>query len=206
MWSAPIVTNKEAMKEKSMITDEDFLKDFESLDIQKFTLRYQSQILWTLAHRTSEEDKEGFYAKEDSRVSESLQMVAGLEPHHPAYSYYLQIFNSFANKHSIPFSKILRMKLNLLPRGGINDVGKYHTPHIDYDKEHKVFLYYINDSDGDTIFFEETYNGKEILEFTEMDRISPKRGKGIVFSGERYHASSSPIQNSYRIVLNIDFI
>jgi ectoine hydroxylase-related dioxygenase (phytanoyl-CoA dioxygenase family) len=81
-----------------------------------------------------------------------------------------------------------------------------HYPHVDADKDHLVFLYYVNDSDGDTIFFNEKYDGSKIDNLTVMSRVSPESGKAVVFDGRTYHASSSPSIGDYRCVINIDFI
>tara|TARA_B100000927_G_scaffold232309_1_gene192393 strand:- start:182 stop:727 length:546 start_codon:yes stop_codon:yes gene_type:complete len=75
--------------------------------------------------------------------------------------------------------------------------GKHHNPHVDNEKPHKVILYYINDADGDTFFFDS--DGKVI------HRETPERGKMVIFDGyERYHASSSPSKN-IRMTLNINY-
>ena len=62
---------------------------------------------------------------------------------------------------------------------------------------HKVFLFYINDSDGDTFFF----NNKEIFK-----RITPKKNRLVIFDGNIKHAGTHPIKSEKRIVLNIDGI
>ena len=68
--------------------------------------------------------------------------------------------------------------------------------HNDLDFNHWVFLYYINDSDGDTIFFND--------EGSEIKRISPKKGRIVFFDGSIKHTGSS--SSHLRAVLNIDFI
>ena len=76
-------------------------------------------------------------------------------------------------------------------------------PHIDMQYEngepidHKVLLYYINDSDGPTYFFNDLY------EIT--DSIQPKQGVGVFFDGSQIRAASNPVFNPFRFVLNIDF-
>ena len=74
---------------------------------------------------------------------------------------------------------------------------QHHTPHIDIDDTpHEVFLLYLNDSDGDTFFFE---NNKI------SQTISPKRNRLVLFDGSILHSSSSPVKNNKRQVINIDF-
>jgi hypothetical protein len=68
--------------------------------------------------------------------------------------------------------------------------------HTDTRLIHYVCLYYINDSDGDTILF----NDKE----EEIERITPKKGRMVLFDGSIKHCSSRP-SNLSRSILNFDF-
>ena len=74
-----------------------------------------------------------------------------------------------------------------------NPKGYRHDFHTDAKQPHRVCIYYVNDSDGDTFFFDK-----------EVDHVTPERGKMIVFDGLDKHASSSP-SKGYRIALNINF-
>ena len=70
------------------------------------------------------------------------------------------------------------------------------SPHRDSTTPHLVCLYYVNDSDGDTIFFDDF--GKEIK------RVSPKKGRIAFFDGSIEHSGSRPTKN-HRIVINFNF-
>ena len=74
--------------------------------------------------------------------------------------------------------------------------GQHHNSHIDNDNPHDVVLYYINDADGDTFFFDN--DGKII------HRETPERGKMVIFDGLTFHASSPPSKN-IRMSLNINY-
>ena len=82
-------------------------------------------------------------------------------------------------------------------------------PHIDCDKEHKVLLYYVNDSDGDTIIYEQTVKdtpcGSVNVDLKEHKRVKPKKGRMVLFDGYRYHCSSQP-KNNYRCIINFDLV
>ena len=73
------------------------------------------------------------------------------------------------------------------------------TPHIDiYNKEHLVVLYYVCDSDGDTII----YNEREELEtYTIKQKVTPKQGRMVLFDGSLYHTAEQPL-NNVRCVVN----
>lgn len=98
---------------------------------------------------------------------------------------------------------LFRAKVNVtFPTPGFNNY-QAQVPHTDmaYDDgraiPHQVCLYYINDADGPTYFFNEKY---ELL-----DAIEPKMGRAVIFDGSQIHAGSSPIKNSFRFALNINF-
>lgn len=101
-------------------------------------------------------------------------------------------------------SRLIRAKANFVtpqPRFSESD---YHPPHIDNDKNHMSLLYYANDSDGSTYFFNETDNVVD-ERFTERLRTNPSRNKSVLFNSNIYHASSPPITSDYRLVVNIVF-
>lgn len=186
------------MKESNVIQDDNFLKSIEILDVKDRVLKQGFDIPWTLAYNTD-------IPIPGSSYENSYQFAAGLNPQMPSYNYFLQVFNAFCTKNNLDYKEITRMKLNWLPRVSGGGEGS-HTPHIDSKDPHRVFLYYINDSDGDTVFFDEVYSGDSPKEFNELLRISPKAGRGVVFDGHTYHASSSPSNSEYRCILNVDFV
>ena len=90
--------------------------------------------------------------------------------------------------------EIERIKANLLPVYEFYPDNYHHTIHVDDHRGiYKSFLYYVNDSDGDTIFFKD---GAEVL------RQTPTKGTGILFDSNEYHCSSPPKTN-VRVVVNM---
>ncbi len=74
----------------------------------------------------------------------------------------------------------------------------YQPPHKDSPLEiFQSLLYYVNDSDGDTYFFDENLN--------IIDVVSPKKNRAIVFPSNMIHAGSNPIKNGVRMVINFVF-
>ena len=73
------------------------------------------------------------------------------------------------------------------------------TPHIDiYEKRHIVALYYVCDSDGDTIIYNER---KESESYTIKQRVTPKQGRMVIFDGWLMHTAEQPLNNT-RCVVN----
>ena len=67
----------------------------------------------------------------------------------------------------------------------------HYAPHTDRPEEHLGLIYYVNDSDGDTIFFED---GKE------SKRVTPKKGRVVLFDGSTLHAGGFTTDNPRCIV------
>ena len=86
----------------------------------------------------------------------------------------------------------LQLPLNLKNR----DVD---TPHRDiYDRDDFfVVLYYVCDSDGDTIIYNET---KESDQYTIKQRVTPKKGRVVIFDGILMHTAEHPLNNTRCIV------
>lgn len=78
------------------------------------------------------------------------------------------------------------------------------TPHIDLKLEdgnlvpHLVCLYYANDSDGSTLFYDGDLN--------VIKETAPRKGTAVIFDGDTLHAGSNPILNPFRFAININFL
>jgi hypothetical protein len=100
-----------------------------------------------------------------------------------------------------------RIKANLMfPQPNNPGPNFYSVPHIDYPQPWaKSLLYYINDADGDTFFFDKRYNNNEDPgELKVVKRITPKAGTAVLFDSMQYHASQSPTTGK-RGVINFIF-
>lgn len=100
--------------------------------------------------------------------------------------------------HEYLFRKDLKIKtLHRMRLGCLlsNSDLPHNNPHIDFEFQHMVGLYYVNDSDGDTI----------IWDGDKRETVTPKRGRFAVFNGKYYHASSCPRVSPTRIVLTFNF-
>ena len=85
-----------------------------------------------------------------------------------------------------------------------------HDPHIDFSFKNISTILYINDSSGDTIFYEERVNAyKDIAHLKtlhEKDKVTPKANRLVLFEGDYVHTGSSPHLHKNRILINSNFI
>lgn len=118
----------------------------------------------------------------------------------------------FCDKAKLEFNALIRVRLGMFTRSPVE--VKYHNPHVDFYAPHKVALYYVNDSDGDTVVFNETFENVNLEQsvrhanedkFTVIKRIPPKKGRMVAFDGKQYHASMHPVQHQSRIVVTFNF-
>ena len=109
---------------------------------------------------------------------------------------------------AIPFTidTLIKVKINLtMPAAGVTP-DMYGIPHTDFPNvpNNVTAIYYITESDGDTIIFNQVQGQSGPL--TEHTRVKPKQGRLVVFGGNRIHAGTNPTTNTPRIVANINFI
>lgn len=107
---------------------------------------------------------------------------------------FYQIVDIYCKKSNSIMYDILAGRIYVTTPQNTNKV--HYEPHVDMEKWHKVLLYYVNDSDGDTVFFNKK-DGKII------ERVSPKKGRLVAFDGNIYHAAGIP-KNNHRCVVNFD--
>jgi hypothetical protein len=106
---------------------------------------------------------------------------------------------------------ILRIRIRRTMRTPDTTETTYNTPHVDlmHDKPFWTFVYYIEESDGQTIFFDQTYEKGSNASLKEspkiIQRVPHSKGNGVLFDGFRYHAGNSPLKYVKRTVINFDF-
>jgi hypothetical protein len=82
--------------------------------------------------------------------------------------------------------------------------------HVDIENPHTVVLYYVIDSDGDTLIVNKQAGvpSEKHLSVDDHDiilRVTPKQGRALVFDGRYYHTAEQPRSNM-RCVINFDII
>ena len=96
---------------------------------------------------------------------------------------------------------IVRIKANLLFRDNTN-YNNMGMPHSDSSSSGCIsMVYYVNDSDGDTVIFNEFDQG-DVAELSVAKRVTPKQGRVVVFDSNRVHCSTNPISSQTRCVVN----
>jgi hypothetical protein len=123
------------------------------------------------------------------------------------YSNFYPAFMGVIKKLDI--KHLIRFKLNITTFDPRYNNDTYGYPHTDMATmnipEYKTAIYYINDCDGDTFIFNERHQDN-FDKFTIKQRVTPKRGRMVVFDGNHYHAGSSPTNHIARAVANINYI
>ena len=78
------------------------------------------------------------------------------------------------------------------------------TPHVDLNYKHLVVLYYVANSDGDTILYNEQTK-LNATKYTIKKKIKPKQGRVVIFDGRFYHTAEQPTKD-IRCVVNYNLI
>jgi len=115
--------------------------------------------------------------------------------------------NSINNK----IDKIKRIRIRRTIQTPGHNENKYTPGHVDLNtySQYYSLVYYVDDSDGDTILFDSKFN--EMTDTILYDkqkiltRVSPKKGRGFFFDGKIFHAGNCPINFTKRTVINFDF-
>lgn len=106
------------------------------------------------------------------------------------------LLTEFEKQLNVKIKRIDRVKCNLLPNRGEPFINPFH---IDSTENMKTLLYYVNDSDGDTVFYNEYYPADKV---TEQQRAKHSQGTAVIFDSNQYHASSCPVNTKIRLTIN----
>ena len=131
----------------------------------------------------------------------------------------LNIINSIKlnliDKLNMEFEKDYRYKINwTIPIGKKYDFK--NLIHVDMDVAHIAIVYYINDTDGNTIFLnnkngnsaeshQNNFKGVNLNDFEIVNRIPPQKGRAVIFDGNIYHYGEYPTITD-RFIINFDLV
>lgn len=94
---------------------------------------------------------------------------------------------------------IQRIKINTIFPFPKNTEKNYGPIHIDNNKKESIsIIYYLHNTDGDTVFFDENSNNPKIIK-----RVSPRQGRAVVFDSNIPHAGCCPINSPFRQVISL---
>ena len=103
---------------------------------------------------------------------------------------------------------ILRARADMVTWSGKEDF--IHPAHTDLNVPNIASVFYVNESDGDTIFynvkFDDVPKDKDLKDLKEYDRVSPKANRLVIFDGDLLHTGCSPSKHKNRILINSNFI
>jgi hypothetical protein len=106
---------------------------------------------------------------------------------------------------------ISSIRINYMNKSCAEPTLKYDIPHVDIkkiDKNMYTIIYYLNDSDGDTILYNETCRGSLYSDEVPRDvsclaRIPPKKNRALIFNASQLH--SAPVYSfGDRYVINLN--
>jgi hypothetical protein len=182
---------------------DDLLNDTEKDHIENFLRDPKFPWFLSIGHNHYTTSKQDIESNSTSNSAECVLLthVFYLEGLKNSDNYLLSDFvlGRFLERSSHPFKSLIRSKANLQIKNSNNN-GLYTTPHVDFNNEHRVLIYYVNDSDGDTFIFED--HNKELI----LSQITPKKGRFVLFDGSLYHSAGLNKQSDLRINLNFNIL
>ena len=163
-------------------------------------------------------DKLNWFRLKQATYSEGIRMIFPLTPDavdvqqfaHTIYELdkpVSQMFHTILPViTAIPYTikQMIRIKINLCVYAQMDNPNAHGMPHVDFTEIKEPLIsaiYYINDSTGDTLIFNQRFGQNAPL--TVKTRVTPKKGRLLVFDGALLHAGNTPRTNAPR--LNINF-
>jgi len=126
------------------------------------------------------------------------------------YNYVLPLAHLGASLANYKFNDVTNCRAFLqLPLSKVKPVDPLH---VDSGFDHLVVLYYVLDSDGDTIIVDKKFEldtepliNLRAENFNILQRVTPKQGRVVIFDGRYYHTAEQP-KNTTRCVINFNVI
>lgn len=183
------------------IYDDDFLVEEEIKTVE--TAFYSDLLLWRYFSATSPEPKT-HPGVVDTKAIDVPYWTLNSREDDGEYFKFKNIIEKFCIKHGIKYNSIHRIKLNITP--AVFTEGTLY-PHVDMNAPHLIFLYYVLDSDGDTVLYNEKFTGQIMKPpLTVFKSITPKRGAAFVVDGRHFHSITPPRKHSVRAVINANLM
>jgi hypothetical protein len=113
-----------------------------------------------------------------------------------------------------PANRLHRIRLGLLTKTSVNEIN---DPHVDSEIQHKTGLIYLNNSDGNTILYNEKYDvtsGMTPYDYfvktldqtiSIKESVESRKNRLLLFNGLHYHSSTTPTNVDRRITINFNY-
>lgn len=173
---------------------------------------FSNRISWELKKQTISDEEKKFFQEEykfspsqikEFKIEDRYNFSSIVYIKHPQGAQKSETYSPLASLQSFVENNCAKQPLELLRMHVALLSNSYEDiiahPHKDSNRENFFsFLYYVNDSDGDTLFFDSDCN--------VMRRISPKRGFGVFFNSNILHCAMYPKTNILpRVIVNMMF-
>lgn len=215
---------------KYLILDDVIPIEYQNLLLEAFS-EDNGEIDWkfsTFEYRKTKEKKEHIGHENWDGYVQLVKPIFSLHPQtkkpwvvsEDYFSLVTSVLSLFLIKFGLSFSfnDLVRIKVNFGLNQPFYPKDSFGPPHVDGDIKWTM-IYYINDSDGDTILFNENveffngyddygmidYSKKVPKEYTILTRVQPKQGRILLFRGDQYHAGTPPTKNLSRTIINYCF-
>lgn len=143
----------------------------------------------------------------------SPSITANLQKNQKTFKLFNPIIEKTCDNINFNLEKISRCIAGIQGVQVIRKNSKMCGVHINQIIPHLVLLYYVNDSNGETILFNENVIGNQNncqLHFWQDEhnfsidyKILPKKGRILLFDGRTYHSASSPTEG-IRCTITLD--
>jgi hypothetical protein len=141
-------------------------------------------------------------ANDDGEGSKDFQFIHMAfydnQPQSELFNFVTPLLFDFEKATGITIKNLRKIKANLLPKQYLDKAELEETVHTDVDKCDKSYIsivYYVVDSDGDTIIYDDTNN--------VALQAQPVKGDAVYFPSYMRHRATPPKHNKRRIVLNM---
>ena len=116
----------------------------------------------------------------------------------------MPIIEAACDRIGFKYEKIIQGRSFLqLPLKGLTSKSPPDSAHVDLNYRHLVVLYYVINSEGDTVISEQKdYNEGR---FRVQKRVTPKMGRCVVFDGRFWHYAYQPDENK-RCIINYNLV
>jgi hypothetical protein len=113
------------------------------------------------------------------------------------YEIFKPLIYFFEFKTGLKIKGLYKLKVNMLTQRDITEEDNRLAIHKDMlDRDDYVsFVYYVNDSDGDTIVYDED-------KINIIDRCTPKANRCFWFKSNQWHNATPPKNHQTRIIIN----